>query len=265
MKKAYFPYLVILSTITLILSCNKNQPVFDGNLSIDSIQETVDTKYDAAIWINYLEPNMIRSNAYFKINFFDSKNRQPVSIGKVKIDTFDLTYRANKGYNYIPEDQMKNRVRSQNISALFGKEVEISYDGNLEAGFFPFKTRFQVASKLAMTFPNSFPLQVNENEDIELKWSNPEGGYNVILEMKTSGEPLSSSGDGKARPNLTKTIEDNGNYTIKWNEWQRFKDYPSLSVNLIRFNAEMIKSGEKRIALISSCNKQIGSYKILSK
>lgn len=244
--------IILFSGVIMMASCSKEELSLK-NVNPDLLESAISTEYDASIWIRANTTQLFVNRPSMKINFTNYSDGKPVNVGNVSIQNFNFSY-DNTGYNNSVDG-----TNTQEIVNSFGKSIQVGIEGNKEAGYLPFTSQIDLPSFIDITREFKESLSIKKNEPLNLVWMNPEQGYNMIVRVNAHGA-FNGNSTPKVLPTYFKYVNDIGNFSIPYSELQKFEGYEKVSISLTRFNAESVKAGEKKVAIIGYTNYHLGNY-----
>lgn len=248
MKKIF----LVLSGVLILASCSKEELSLK-NINPELLETTISTEYDASIWIRSNTTQLFINRPSLKINFTNYQDGKPINVGDVKIQNYVFTH-DNTGY-----ENSINNTDIQGIVNSYGQTVSVGIDGNSEAGYGKFETKIDLPAFIDISREFKENLSIKMNQPLNLIWTNPEQGYNMIVRVSAQGD-FNGGTQPKARPSYFKYVNDIGSFSIPYSELQKFEGYEKVSISLTRFNAESIKAGTKKVAVIGYTNYHLGYF-----
>lgn len=250
--------LIFLSFALLTFGCSTSNLKMSKSslLSMDQMKNEIYYSCISAIWLTTYEQLGLKQDGSLKVYLNDKMNKS-FNVGKINIGNYTLNPDSGNHYNSSRFDPLAP-IKSTDIIGMAGTQIPISIEGNETLGIKSISTNIYSPAMIKILTPAKGRREIIKGQDIDLTWIPDKGGKTMILELQADYNPYHKSKDSLDHFNTT--VEDNGHCTIPWSILNQFNQKRTLKITLYRYNKSIVKTSDKKIAIVAYSRYFIGAY-----
>jgi hypothetical protein len=244
-----------LIAVIALVSCKKGSMALD---STEKIMNSISESYDGVIWIRAASQNNVSIGGNITASFHPHSMKRNVAVGNLALNGRNLFFDpASSAYSSF--DKNGNQIFTQNeIHDLFGKEAQLTLEGNIENGFKGASETVVLPTVIKITnIPKGNVLSLNSG--CKLNWvpTNSDNQILVIIKwQKVNSEP-----DANKKRSMIFYVNDNGEFMITPKILANFDKSGKIAISFHSYQAQEIDANAK-IGIVAVNTNTIGYYSI---
>jgi hypothetical protein len=244
-----------LSAVIALVSCKK------GNITLDStekIMNSISESYDGVIWIRAASQNNVSIGGNITASFHPPSMKRNVAVGNLALNGRNLFFDpASSAYSSF--DKNGNQIFSQNeIHDMFGKEAQLSLEGNIENGFKGASETVTLPTAIKVTnIPKGNTLSLNSG--CKLNWVPTKSDNQILVAIKW--QKVNSEPDANKKRSMIFYVNDNGEFMITPKILANFDKSGKIAISFHSYHAQEIDANAK-IGIVAVNTNTIGYYSL---